>query len=130
MSKMLYGAYLFWKHSFFGISKETDDSETLYNTVWAIVFFSLFTCLDFCLLYVILFKKNEYTSSMFAGYENVGTLINFVIPLLIFLLLFSNKHKYIHYFRSVEDNRTKKYLSLSFWTIYMIIPIVVLILIP
>lgn len=67
---------------------------------------------------------------MLAGYENIGTLFIFAIPLLIFLLLFSYKHKYIHFVRSVEGKKTMKYLSLSFWTIYMIIPFVVLTLIP
>ena len=121
---VLYGAYFLWKHSFYGIRNETNEKEILFNIVCAIVIFALFTCLDIVVLYVILFNKIEYTSYMLAGHEAIGILIVFFISLTIFFPLFLNKNKYINIFRIFEQEKTKKYLSLSLWIVYMIIPFV------
>lgn len=125
---VLYGAYFLWRHSFYGIRNETNEKEILFNIVCAIVIFALFTCLDFVVLYVILFNKIEHTSYVLAGHEAIGTLIVIFISLTIFFSLFLNKNKYINIFRFLEQKKTKKYLSLSLWIVYMIIPFVAMVL--
>ena len=126
---VLYGAYFLWKHSFYGIRNEANNKEMLFNIVCAIVIFALFTCLDTIVLYVILFKKIEFTSNALAGHEAIGTLIIIFISLTIFFSLYLNKNKYINAFRIFEQEKTKKYLSLSLWIVYMIIPFVTMVLI-
>ena len=125
---VLYGAYFLWKRSFYGIRNETNDKEMLFNIVCAIVIFTLFTCLDTIVLYVILFNKIEYTSYALAGHEAIGTLIIIFISLSTFFSLFSNKNKYINIFQNLGQEETKKYLSLSLWIVYMIIPFVAMVL--
>lgn len=127
---VLYGAYLFWKHTFYGIRNETNDKEVLFNIVCSTAMLSLFTCLDLIVLYVVLFKKNEYTSLALIGNETIGTLIVLSIPLLMFIYFFLNKEKYIHLFQNLEKEKSKKFFSLICWIVYMIIPIIALILIP
>ena len=100
----------------------------LFNIVCAIVIFTLFTCLDTIVLYVILFNKIEYTSYALAGHEAIGTLIIIFISLSTFFSLFSNKNKYINIFQNLGQEETKKYLSLSLWIVYMIIPFVAMVL--
>lgn len=126
---VLYGAYLFWKHTFYGVRNEINDKEVSFNIVCATAMLSIVTCLDFILLYVLLFKKNKYTSCVLTGYETVGTIIVYFIPLLLFLFLFLKKRKYIDVIRSLENEKNKKSLSLIFWIIYMTIPIIALIFI-
>ena len=99
---VLYGAYLFWKHTFYGVRNEINDKEVSFNIVCATAMLSIVTCLDFILLYVLLFKKNKYTSCVLTGYETVGTIIVYFIPLLLFLFLFLKKRKYIDVIRSLE----------------------------
>lgn len=125
---VLYGAYFLWKRSFYGIRNETNDKEMLFNIVCAIAIFTLFTCLDTIVLYVILFNKIEYTSYALAGHEAIGTLIIIFISLSTFFSLFSNKNKYINIFQNLGQEETKKYLSLSLWIVYMIIPFVAMVL--
>lgn len=125
---VLFGAYFLWKHSFYGIRKEANDKEMLFNIVCAIVIFALFTCLDTIVLYVILFNKIEYTSYALAGHEAIGTLIIIFISLSTFFSLFSNKNKYINIFQNIEQEGTKKYLSLFLWIVYMIIPFAAMVL--
>lgn len=129
LNMVLYGAYLFWKSSFYGIRDETSDKEVLFNIVCSIVLFSLLTCFVLLDIYITLFKKVEITSNTLKGYEILGTTIILSIPLLIFLFLFSKRNKYIIIFRNLEKIRIRRHLSLIFWIIYMIIPIVLLILI-
>lgn len=125
---VLYGAYLFWKYSFYGIRDETSDKEVTFNIVCAMTLFSLMTCL---LLFDIdvLLKKIEITSGILKGYEAIGSTIIFSVPVLIFLFLCAKRKKFVVIFQNYEYIRTKKYISLSFFIIYMIIPIVFLILI-
>jgi hypothetical protein len=125
---VLYGAYFLWKRSFYGIRNETNDKEMLFNIVCAIAIFTLFTCLDTIVLYVILFNKIEYTSYALAGHEAIGTLIIIFISLSTFFSLFLNKNKYINIFQNLGQEETKKYLSLSLWIVYMIIPFVAMVL--
>ena len=125
---VLYGAYFLWKRSFYGIRNETNDKEMLFNIVCAIVIFTLFTCLDTIVLYVILFNKIEYTSYALAGHEAIGTIIIIFISLSTFFSLFSNKNKYINIFQNLGQEEAKKYLSLSLWIVYMIIPFVAMVL--
>lgn len=125
---VLYGAYFLWKRSFYGIRNETNDKEMLFNIVCAIAIFTLFTCLDTIVLYVILFNKIEYTSYALAGHEAIGTLIIIFISLSTFFSHFLNKNKYINIFQNLGQEETKKYLSLSLWIVYMIIPFVAMVL--